>query len=81
MAVTTNSELRYNFYEMIGNFLNENLKQSDDDEIYDFYEKLRDHVISSNEISNYPALVKMQRTLDTWIHELRDWSRTAKLTH
>ena len=56
---TSNSELHDNFCEMVGNFLNEKLEQSDVDEISDLYEKLRAREISSNKISNYPALVKM----------------------
>lgn len=73
------SELRDNFCEMVGNFLNEKLEQSDVNEINELYEKLRAREISSIEISNYPALVKIQRALDTLMHELRDRSRTAKL--
>ena len=76
---TSNSELHDNFCEMVGNFLNEKLEQSNVDEISDFYEKLRAREISSYEISNYPALVKMRRALDTLMHELRDRSRTAKV--
>ena len=59
--------------------MNEKLEQSDVDEINDLYEKLRAHEISSDEISNYPALVKMGRAFDTLMHELGDRSRTAKL--
>ena len=57
---TSNSELHDNFCEMVGNFLNEKLEQSNVDEIGDFYEKFRAREISSYEISNYPALVKMR---------------------
>ena len=64
---------------MIGNFLNEKLEQSNVHEINDLHEKLRAREISSNEISNYPTLVKMCRALNTSIHELRDRSRIAKL--
>ena len=56
---TRNSELHDNFCEMVGNFLNEKLEQSDVHEVSDLYEKLRAREISSNKISNYPALVKM----------------------
>ena len=73
------SELHDNFCEMVGNFLNEKLEQSDVNEINELYEKLRAREISSIEISNYPGLVKIQRALDTLLHELRDRSRTAKL--
>ena len=71
---TSNSKLHDNFCEMVGKFLNEKLKQSDV-----LYEKRRAREISSNEISNYPALVKMRRALDTLMHELRGRSRTTKL--
>ena len=43
---------------MVPDILNEKLEQSDDNEINDLYEKPRAHEINSNEISNYPALVK-----------------------
>ena len=56
---TSNSELLNNFFEMVTNFLNEKLEQSDVNEINDLYEKLRACEISSNEVSIYPALVKM----------------------
>ena len=71
---TTNSELHDNFCEMVPDILNEKLEQSDDNEINDLHEKPRAHEINSNEISNYPALVKVQRALNTLMHELRDIS-------
>ena len=59
---------------MVPDILNEKLEQSDDNEINDLHEKPRAHEINSNEISNYPALVKVQRALNTLMHELRDIS-------
>ena len=64
---------------MVGNFLNEKLEQSDVDEINDLYEKLWACEISDNEISIYPALVKIWWALDTLMYDLMDRSRTAKL--
>ena len=76
---TRNSELLNNFCEMVGNFFNEKLEQSDVDEINDLYEKLWACEISDNEISIYPALVKIWWALDTLMYDLMDRSRTAKL--
>ena len=56
---TSKRELHDNFCGMVGNFLNEKLKQLEVDEINDLYEKPRAREISNNKISNYPALVKI----------------------
>ena len=56
---TSKRELHDKFCGMVGNFLNEKLKQLEVDEINDLHEKPRSREISSNKISNYPALVKI----------------------